>query len=165
MGKTKIKQRNGYSNDLNIGASYIKIIIILLMVFAVFYIITYFVTKEPKQAEVEPTIQYKEIIVGNILNLKEDEYYVLVQFEDDKYVELYKTYLNNYSTEKDSKPYYVVDMTVGFNKSYISAESNLNADKISDIKFSQTTLLKVKSNKIIEEYETNETISAALKNL
>ena len=165
MSKGKIKQRNTYSSDTEVGTNYIKIVIILLVVFAVFYIITYLVTKEPVTPEAEPTIQYKEVIVGNMLNINEEEYYVLAEFEGDIYNSLYETYLSNYSGTDDGKSYYTIDMSKGFNKPYISEESNLDVDSVSNLKFSATTLLKIKSGKITEKYETNETIISALEKL
>ena len=112
-------------------------------IFALFYLITYLITnKEETATETEPTIQYTEIIAGNILSITQTEYYVLVEFENDKYNSLYETYMKNYSLLDTALPYYIVDMSKGFNKSYIYNESdNVN---ISELKFKETTLLKIK---------------------
>ena len=162
MKKNKIKQRNTYTQETEVGMNYVKVIVILLSIFLIFYIITYFVTKEKKATEAEPTIQYTEVIAGNILSLSSDEYYILVEMENDKYNGLYETYLQTYSSNEESLPYYKVDMSKGFNKMYISDESNLETTIPSELKFSATTFLKVKSGKIIEKYETNETIVSAM---
>lgn len=165
MAKGKIKQRNKYSSEATMGENYIKILIVLAIIFLIFYLITYFVTKKKTESNVETTIQYKEIIVGNILNINQDEYYVLVEFENDKYNSLYETYLTNYSQKENSKAYYIVDMSKGFNKNYVSEENNLNTNNVSEIKFSQTTLLKIKSGSIIEKFTSKEEIIAALEKL
>ena len=165
MGKTKLKQTNKYSSETDTAMDYFKIILIILIIFAVFYVITHFVIKKHSAVEPEPTIQYTEVIAGNILNINNDEYYVLVEFEDDKYLPLYDTYLSKYSSKENSKPYYKVDMSKGFNKGYISNESKLDTDVTSEIRFSATTLLKIKSGKIVEKYETTEKITEVLEKL
>ena len=165
MAKGKLKQKNTYSSDTEMGTNYIKIVVILFLILVVFYFITYLITKKPKAEESEPTIQYQEVIAGNILNIKEDEYYVLLEFEGDKYNDLYETYLSIYSSKEDAKSYYLVDMSKGFNQSYISSETNLDSQKVSELKFASTTLLKIKSGKIVEKYYTNETITSALEKI
>ncbi|MCM1370679.1 MAG: hypothetical protein NC181_02155 [Clostridium sp.] len=159
MPKGKIKQRNAHISDENIGINYLKIVIILIAILAIFYLIAYLVTKEKKVNEtVESTIQYSKILVGNMLNLPDDEYYVLIEMENDKYNSLYETYLSTYSNKEKALKYYTIDMSDGFNKQYISNEANLDIDSISDIKFNSTTLLKIKSKKIVEKYTTKEEI-------
>lgn len=165
MVKGKIKQKKTYSSDTEFGINYFKIIVVLIVIFAIFYLITYFVTKKDKSTEVEPTIQYKEVIAGNILNINQDDYFVLVEFEKDKYNSLYETYLTTYTSKEDSKPYYIVDMSKGFNKSYISSETKLDDESVSKFKFSETTLLKIQSGKVVEKYYTHETIMSALEKL
>ena len=110
--------------------------------------------KNNKTNSNEVTIQYKEIIAGNILNVSNDEYYVLLEFENDNYNTLYETYLTNYASKEKALPYYKVDMSKGFNKSYISTDKpNLDTDISSELKFTETTLLKIKSKKIVEKYD------------
>ena len=147
------------------------LILIVALVFALFYVITLFVTKNDDNNEssggngenVEAKIQYEKILAGNILSQNDLEYYVLVYFSDDKYLDLYKSYLSYYSTKiENSLPYYYVDVNDVFNKSFISDKSNLSVSKANDFKFSQTALLRIKDSKVISTYEGNEQISGKL---
>ncbi len=168
MSNKKLNQKNIYTSETEMGINYIKIILIILVIVCVFSLITSFVTnkKNSKTNSNEVTIQYKEIIAGNILNVSNDEYYVLLEFENDDYNTLYETYLTNYASKENALPYYKVDMSKGFNKSYISTDKpNLDTDISSELKFTETTLLKIKSKKIVEKYYTNDTIIKALEQL
>lgn len=168
MSNKKLNQKNIYTSETEMGINYIKIILIILVIVCVFSLITSFVTnkKNSKTNSNEVTIQYKEIISGNILNVSNDEYYVLLEFENDDYNTLYETYLTNYASKENALPYYKVDMSKGFNKSYISTDKpNLDTDISSELKFTETTLLKIKSKKIVEKYYTNDTIIKALEQL
>lgn len=168
MSNKKLNQKKIYTSETEMGINYIKIILIILVIVCVFSLITSFVTnkKNNKTNSNEVTIQYKEIIAGNILNASNDEYYVLIGFENDNYNTLYETYLTNYASKEKALPYYKVDMSKGFNKSYISTDKpNLDTDISSELKFTETTLLKIKSKKIVEKYYTNDAIIKALEQL
>ena len=165
------KKTNLITSTDNEMSKLLILILIVALVFALFYVITLFVTKNDDkdnssnntEENVEATIQYEKILAGNILSQKHDEYYVLVYFEDDRYIDLYKSYLSYYSTSVDnSLPYYYVDIDDVFNKSFISEKSNLSVTKANDFKFSQTALLRVKDSKVISTYEGNEQISGKL---
>lgn len=145
----------------------IILILIVAAVFVVFYIITLFVTKKDElsnnttEQSFEATIQYDKILAGNILNQKNDEYYVLVYFSDDQYVDLYMNYLSYYKMMiEEAVPYYTVDMSDVFNNQFISDESDLNVTDSRDFKFSQTALLRIKDGKVISTYETKDDITA-----
>ena len=168
MSNKKLNQKKIYTSETEMGINYIKIILIILVIVCVFSLITSFVTnkKNNKNNSNEVTIQYKGIIAGNILNVSNDEYYVLLEFENDNYNTLYETYLTNYASKEKALPYYKVDMSKGFNKSYISTDKpNLDTDISSELKFTETTLLKIKSKKIVEKYYTNDAIIKALEQL
>lgn len=168
MSNKKLNQKKIYTSETEMGINYIKIILIISVIVCVFSLITSFVTnkKNNKTNSNEVTIQYKEIMAGNILNVSNDEYYVLLEFENDNYNTLYETYLTNYASKEKALPYYKVDMSKGFNKSYISTDKpNLDTDISSELKFTETTLLKIKSKKIVEKYYTNDAIIKALEQL
>ena len=164
------KKTNSIISTDNEMSKLLILILIVALVFALFYVITLFVTKDEDNSSnnnteenLEATIQYDKILVGNILSQNVDEYYVLVYFNDDKFIDLYKSYLSYYSVKVDnSLPYYYVDINDVFNKSFISEKSNLNVTKANDFKFSQTALLRVKDSKVISTYEGNEQISGKL---
>ena len=140
----------------------IKKVLIVCAVLLVFYIITILVNREDNSyiEDTTPTIQYSKILVGQILNRNENEYYVLVEKENDQYLELYNYYLTN---NEDIK-YYTVDLSDVFNGNNIGEETVVNGD-VSEFKFSNTTLIKVKNGKVSEVYKERDSIVSYLENL
>lgn len=146
----------------------IFLILIVAIIFVVFYVITLFVTKDKdkvnnnsNEQSYEATIQYDKILAGNILEQKDNEYYILAYFPDDKYVDLYMSYLSYYEmTVEGAVPYYTVDLSDVFNNQFVHDESNLNVTDSKDFKFSQTALLRIKDGKIISTYETKDVITS-----
>ncbi len=163
------KKTNTIISTDNEMSKLLILVLVVALVFALFYVITLFVTKDKNttntsnEENTEATIQYEKILATNILSQKNNEYYVLVYFNSDKYVDVYKSYLSYYSSKvENSVPYYFVDMDDVFNNSFVSTESSLSVTKVNDLKFSQTALLRVRDNKIISTYEGNEQITGKL---
>ena len=164
----KMKNNSVFSSD-NEMAKLILLIVIVAIAFAIFYVITLFVVKKDEketptaEQTTEATIQYQKILVSNVLSQKENEYYVLAYKNDDKYVESYKNNLTYYAmTKEDSVPYYYIELDNSFNKSFIAEKSKLNVENSKDIRFSQTTLLRIKDGKIISTYEGKDNIVGKL---
>ncbi len=167
--KQKMKNNSIFSSE-NEMAKLILLIIIVAVAFGLFYAITLLVVKKEKTNKTEPTteatIQYKKILVSNILNQKDEEYYVLAYKNKDQYVEAYQNYLKYYELSKeDAYPYYYVELDNSLNKNYTSENSNLNTEKTEELKFSQTTLLRIKSGKIISIYEGKDRIKGKLERM
>ena len=173
MSKTNKNSKNNKKNNTvstdNEMSKLILLILIVAVVFVAFYIVTLFITKNDENDEItndeniEATIQYEKILAGNILNQKPDEYYILIYFGDDNYVDLYKNYLMYYSaTVSGAVPYYYVDMDDVFNKSFISEKSKLNISNIKDLKVSETALLRIQKGKVISTYEGKDNITGKL---
>ena len=168
----KINSHNKANSTISTDNEMSKLLILILVValiFALFYVITLFATKNDNSGEnnnnedLNSTIQYEKILAGNILSQKDSEYYVLVYFNSDEYVNLYKNYLVYYASKATNPvPYYQVDMDDVFNKLYISEKSNLNVSNSSDFRFSQTALLRVKDSKVISSYEGKDQIEGKL---
>lgn len=164
----KMKNNSIFSSD-NEMAKLILLIVIVAIAFAIFYVITLFVVKKDEketptsEQTTEATIQYQKILVSNVLSQKENEYYVLAYKNDDKYAESYKNNLTYYAmTKEDSVPYYYIELDNSFNKSFISESSKLNVEDVKDMRFSQTTLLRIKDGKIISTYEGKDNIVGKL---
>ena len=173
MKKAKLssqKKTNSMISTDNEMSKLIILILVVALVFALFYVITLFVTKKDSgsttnegENDTQVSIQYEKILASNIFTQKNSEYYVLVYFSDDNYLDLYKSYLTYYRTSiEGAVPYYLVDMGDVFNKSFIAEKSNLNVSNIKELKFSQTALLRIRDNKIISTYEGNEQITGKL---
>ena len=166
------KTKSMISTD-NEMSKLIILILVVAFVFAVFYVITLFVTKKDdsksddnNEQSYEATIQYDKILAGNIFSQKKDEYYVLVYFNDDTYVDYYKNYLSYYKTKvENALPYYYVDMDDVFNSSFISEKSNLDVNDAKKFRVSQTALLRIKDGKVVSSYEGNENIAGKLSRM
>lgn len=152
MANKKINNTSMNSDEVG---RLIKMVVIVTVIFLVFYVITLIVTKE-KEVEKEKTpatIQYEEILLGNILNQSSDNYYVLVFDEDDEYTIYYETKLSSQKTK-----HYTVNIDNPLNKKFIDEKSNLNVSNIKDLKVSQSTLFEIKNKKIVNTYEGNKIV-------
>ena len=149
------------ADEIKIGNLF-KIILIILVVFGLFYVITYYgeKNKKLKPSTSENTdsyveIQYDEILIGSALNQKEEEYYVLIAKEDN-YKQFYKSLTP--SVNNKTRLYYSF-IENGLNSKYITKEdSNLNVQNIEELKIKKDTLLKVNNHGISETYEGTEDI-------
>ena len=155
-------KRKVAEDELNI-ANFLKIIAGVLVVFIVFYGITSLVTNK-KTAPVEANIQYDKILVGSILNRLESEYYVIVEASDDEEVSNYEVLISNYIKKENHLRFYKVDLSDPFNSNYIGAESVLDINNISEIRFNESTLLHIKDKKIVSYRQGND-IASYLNNL
>ena len=157
--KKKTKNKKNVNSEIEVGNLF-KIILVIMIVFGIFYILTYYMQKNKKTTTNNGNndhlaiIQYDEILIGNMLNQSEEEYYVLILNEED-YRTKYKNYLANYTNI--NKFYYAL-IDNAFNKPYIGETSNLNVDNLSDLKISDTSLLKISAGKIVETYDGNSAV-------
>lgn len=163
MNKNKIKKNERISDDTQIGLKYIKITLILILIFILFYLVTYFVKNKNTTTSTDTSIQYSKILASNILNASDTSYYVLVKYEDDKYNSLYEAYLGNLNENDVTTTYYVVDLTSGFNKKYISQDENLKVSDASEFKFNKSALLKIEGGKVTRSLSGKDNILNFLK--
>ena len=96
------KKVNNKSKKIESGneiANFIKLIIVVTVFFLAFYLITLLINKEEEKENIETpaTIQYDNILLGNILIQPNDNYYVLVTESDDINLGLYSTYISMYN--------------------------------------------------------------------
>lgn len=162
---TKMKKKNNETiisnNELK---NLLKIILIICGVLLVFYFITVLVQKNNNNTDngdsTVAVIQYDKILVGEILNRKENEYYVLVDNKNDSYVDLYKQYLDNL----DKIKYYTVDLMDVFNQNNIGEETIVDGNDVQNYKFNETTLIKVTDGVLNGVYKNKESIIEYLKN-
>ena len=105
--------------------SIIITLVVVLVVFALFYILTLFIndssrklnTKEPEVKE--PEIGYLEILGDNTFTMSPHEYYVLFyDFEGPEAV--YYDYLVDKYAAKENQYIYKVDLGNGFNTKFIA---------------------------------------------
>ena len=142
------------------------IILSIVGVICVFYIITMLVTKNNGSLKYQPKneiaqISYTQILGSDILK-KNGTYYVLVENDDDEYISLFKTYISTYTSSDEHLDFYYVDLKDALNKKYLSEKSNVSID---NLKFSDTTLLKISNGNIESSYTDSNSINEHLKSL
>lgn len=160
------KNNKNYNQEIEMGNLF-KIILVILVVFGFFYILTYYMQKNKKTTMIDDesnkftTIQYDEILIGDSLNQREEEYYVLFAKQSD-YNSRYKEYISRYNN-KHKFYYSLIDN--GLNRRFISNESNLNVENIDDLRIKDISLIKIKDGRIIEAYDGNANVMQAFINI
>lgn len=152
----------------------IKILIILLLIFGVFYFITTLFVKEKNVNDGNSTgvIDNSKITLSQILSQKENEYYVIAtkkslydsSYIKTNYIGLYNEYINKYKQKEDSLAFYFVDLDNALNKKYLSDKLNI-VDEISELKINDEVLFKIKNKKIEKSYVGKDKIIDKLSRL
>ncbi len=160
-----IYMKNATTNDE------VKKLIILVTVvtgvFLAFYGITIFMNfdKDEEIVETPATVQYKEILLGNILNQKEEEYYVVLSKNKEFNLLTYELWMSNYEEVEESLKTYIVNIDSPFNDKFISDETNLEVDDINDLKVNDDALLKIEDNEVVDVIEGRDEIIEYFKEL
>ncbi len=163
MAETKknvknIKQ-NTYNNDTEIS-KLIKLIIVVSLIVLIFYGLTVLVNqeKEVENPDTPASIQYDEILIGNVLKQPNEEYYVMIYDDEDYDTSLYSTYLDLYKQKDEAIRIYTSQLNNPLNQNFKAEKSNLDISDISDLKVQSSTLLKINNGKIEEFYEGEELV-------
>ena len=152
---SKEKDNNFFSDNSEI-TNLIKIVIAITAIFLVFYLITWVVTKDKEKSEEtsDVSIQYNDILLGNLLSQKKDNYYVLAYETDDLYSNTYNMFISMYNNKSDSLKFYYSDLGLKFNQKYYDEESEeTNVMNFEKLKLNTTTLFKISNGKIESAYE------------
>lgn len=155
------KKKNGkkikkveYSDNSEIS-KLIKLIVIVTLIVLVFYGITAILNndEEEETQDQSATIQYDEILIGNVLKQPNEEYYVMIYDDEDYDTSLYSTYLDLYKQKDEAIRIYTSQLNNPLNQNFKAEKSNLDISDISDLKIQSSTLLKINDGKIEEFYE------------
>lgn len=178
MKVAKLKNKKAI-NEVEIQESYsiknlIKIIIILVVIFGLFYLLTSVLVKNRKTDNQEPisVVDSSKITINQLLNRKEKEYYVLAtkaslynsSYVETNYIEFYNNYISKYKQETDSLQFYYVDLDNALNKKYYGEELNITED-LSKLKLNDEVLFKISDKKIEKTYVGKEKILDKLSRL
>lgn len=144
----------------------IKITIGVVLILALTYLITGLATGEikfgkEKETEEETSIQYEEILAGQIFNRNSEEYYVLLFNFTDNFASYYLSLKDTYVSSDGSLPFYIVDLEKKSNKDIVVGEDEsvkTNVSSVSDLKVSNPTILKIKNHKVVDTIEGRENI-------
>ncbi len=157
--------KNSYSdNELK---KVIRCVVIVLVIFAVMYLLTILILKKSStdyitKEEETTSIQYSEILAGTSFSKKDNEYLVLFYDMSDGSSK-YSSVASDYEAKEERLPIYYVDLSNVLNKSIVSEESNKNAESAEELKINGATLIKFNTEGIVDYIEGEETISNYLK--
>jgi len=147
MKRNKIKRN--YKTTTSTELDYMRVIKISVGVLIVFVLVLLGsklamgeikLGKKSNNEEKVTKIDYQEIIVGEMFNRKNNEYYVLAYNFSDSYASYYKSLINNYQLSS-SMPFYIVDLDKKINIEYASNSLNIN----------EPTLIKISDSKITDK--------------
>ena len=152
----------------------LKILFVLLLVFGVFYIITLILVKQDSSDNdnTPAVIDSTKITMSQLLNRKEDEYYVIAtkaslyesSYVETNYIEFYNNYINEYKQAEESLAFYYIDLDSALNKQYFGEELNITSE-ISKLQINDEVLFKISDGKIEKTYVGRDKIIDKLSRL
>ena len=152
----------------------IKIVMLLLVIFGFFYFITVILidNKSGENNKMTSVIDSSKIILSQLLNRNEDEYYVIAtkasiydsSYIETSYIQFYNNYINSYVQEENSLKFYYVDLDNALNKNYLGEEIKIT-NNIENLKLNNEVLFKIKNGKIEEYYVGKDQILDKLSSL
>ncbi|MCI5966845.1 MAG: hypothetical protein MRZ42_00475 [Tenericutes bacterium] len=166
----KKTKRNLYRTSSNSDVEYTKIIKIavgVIIVLALTYFITALATGEikfnnkKKTEEAETSIQYEELIAGQVFNRADKDYYVLLFNFTDTYASYYLSIKDTYTKKDKSLPVYIVDLEKDINKDIVAEDSKntkIYVDNINNLKVTNPTLIRIKDHKVVQSIEDRDKI-------
>lgn len=125
----------------------------VLIFFGVFYVITIFVSNNRVlEQPSENQVQNRNIIAGNILNRSPESYYVIVNHPDDVSRVEYLMTLDELFVNEQILPYYIVELSDGFNSSYLADEYSFDVERVNELRFNDSALLYINDGQIEDYY-------------
>ncbi len=160
-GPMETLDKKGKKIDLeNEGTKFVVILLCIVAFIAILWLVSVLKDNKIEEESNESktvSINYNEVIVGNMLDQKYDSYLVYAYNEDD----------NDSTVEYlliSAGHYYKLDLSKANNLPATAETSNFKGT-IDQIKFKGTTLLIIEKGKITKYYEGNDAIKEYLKNL
>lgn len=150
-----------YTDEQKEIFKFVKILTILVVLIVLLYLFTvYVVNKEGKYKRTnnEGSINYDVALIGGLLNKADEQYYVLIFDNSNSLNSIYINKISEYKSKTNHLPVYTADLSNELNKPYISTESSHKNDSLDDFKVKGTTLIKVKSKKIVSFIENKNEI-------
>lgn len=170
-GKIDLKKLNDNENENNDIIRMIKIVGIIALIFAAFYLVFAIYNGEisfgkDKETKKDVEIQNQEILAGSIFNRIENEYYVLMYDFDGDFSIKCNTIYNLYLQKGTLDKMYLVNLGSAFNKKYVADNVNsVNVSSIENLKVVNPTLLKISNGKVVESLTGIDAINNYVKTL
>ncbi len=168
------KRQRSYKTTTSTEVDYVRVIKIsigVILVLALVYFGTAFLSgeidldKKSTKTEEETTIQYQEIIGGEMLNRKAKEYFVLLYDFKDNYNDYYQSLIKSYTSKDNSLPFYTVDLSKKINEDYkVPEEDKEKLIEYDTFKVEDVTLVKVVDTKLNVVAEGKDKVAEYLQN-
>ena len=165
----RIKSINYTSDEQNEVKSFIIILIIVVVAIIAVYVLTrLFVSKdlfknEPTKIVTPGEVNYSTVLIGSMLNVKEDEYYVIITDTSDPASSYYTGLMTTYKRNTKALPIYLADLSNELNKKYIGTKNNLNPTDMAKFMVKDNALIHIKDGKIVKAMSEEKDISNELK--
>ena len=137
----------------------ILIVGIVIIIFAIFYFITVYVTNKDnntykRNSSTEGVISYTEIMAGRSFSMPEDEYYILYYDRSNKdLLNTFSSSVATYRADKEKTALYTVDMSNAMNKGFEKEESNWKPTSVSELAIKGPTLIHFRDGAVFEYFE------------
>lgn len=161
--KKIVEEDNYVSRFVGTIGLIIIVLVIGYLIFGIFINKTITFNKEKEEEKEEVTIDNSVILVGQLLDQKESDYYVLIFDEKNDKMTL-NSWKNLYKEKEGALAFYTVDSKDQLNRSYIVTDgSNKEAKSYSELKIKSPTLIRVQNKNIVGYFEGAEEIIEILK--
>lgn len=159
----KSEEKDTYFKFVTTLAVTLLILVLVYFLIGVFYTKEIDFKKDDKETKEDISVDNTTIMLGQLFDQNEDEYYVLVYDFDDKVLSI-SSWLSVYQSDDDAIKVYKVDSSKKFNNKYIvKKDSNKNASSLEDLKVISPTLIKIKDGKISDYIEGENNIVEIFK--
>lgn len=165
---SKIKTNTNYDTEIT---NIVKFLLIVIVIFAVVYFVVALIRGDirfgkDKEEQPEVTIQYEEILGGEILNIAKSEYFVLLYDYTSNEANLFSTLLSKYKAKSGALSVYKVNLANPLNQRYVTnGDSTKYPVMASDLLVNDATLLQVKDGKVILYLEGKDAIKEHILNI
>ena len=153
--KTRVETTDEVENSIEIK----KLLILVLVVTAIFFIfygITILVLKKDKEdskkEDIVTQIDFNKVLVSQLLEQPEENYYVLLTIENDANKTTYDSLIEEYYKIETHKKIYYANLNDPLNKSFMGDKTSLEGN-VKDFKFDKSTLVEIESGSIKSIYE------------
>lgn len=109
-----------------------------------------------------PIISYEKILAGNVFNMKDETYYVMIADFEDLDSVYFSSLGSLYKDKKDSLPLYTVDLSEGMNKKIIGENINREAQSASELSVGAQTLIKIQNGRNVKYIDNVEDVKTEL---
>lgn len=167
--KKKLKEMERIANEESSDMSrLIKIFCGVVGALVVFGLVFAFFNGElfKKKEKEQETVQYAEIMAGNIFNRGEEEFYVLLYKYDGDNDKYFSGIYNTYEYKGKDIKMYKVNLSSGLNKAYLTEDAaSVNVSDGTSLKVVDGTLLRVNNGKVVESYFGRDKVEPQLSEL